>query len=256
MKRWSIQIVLIYGLLIFPVSGIHAQKPFQLQKEREIQLLSGGILSCAIGGYFYLNVPPPDYKTLNRNDLFGLDRFAIDLYCQDHDLASDILSDFAIGFPVLIAATSFHGQTLFDDMVMYLESVLFMQGVILLCKGVFRRPRPYSYDSEGPLSISVASSFVSGHTASAFNGAVFAGSVFRKRYPDSPWITPVWIVGLTAATATAVLRVTSGKHFPTDVLAGAAVGSFTGWLIPRLHDNKSKRFSITLTDRIGILYQF
>ena len=66
----------------------------------------------------------------------------------------------------------------------------------------------------------------------------------------------VYSIAVIPPVFTGLFRYKGMKHFPTDVLAGAAVGSFTGWLIPRLHDNKSKRFSITLTDRIGILYQF
>ena len=32
------------------------------------------------------------------------------------------------------------------------------------------------------------------------------------------------------------LRVRAGRHYPTDVLAGAALGTFIGWLVPRLHE--------------------
>jgi membrane-associated phospholipid phosphatase len=37
----------------------------------------------------------------------------------------------------------------------------------------------------------------------------------------------LWAGGTLLAAATGVFRVLSGNHFPTDVLAGAAVGSLT-----------------------------
>jgi membrane-associated phospholipid phosphatase len=37
------------------------------------------------------------------------------------------------------------------------------------------------------------------------------------------------------ALGVAALRVAAGKHFPTDVAAGAALGTGMGWLAARLH---------------------
>ena len=256
MKKCPVTLSMMIVCTLFLCMDIHAQESFQLRKSGEWRLLSGGLMACLIGGYFYLNVPPSDHQTIHEEDVFVLDRFAIDLSCTEHDLASDITEGFAIGLPVLLAGTSFKWKTIFEDMVMYSESVLFMQGITLFCKGVFRRPRPYAYRSAGSITVYGASSFISGHTAAAFNGAVFAGTVFQRRYPDSPWVVPVWIAGLSAATATAVFRVTSGSHFPTDVLTGAVVGSVTGWLIPHLHEMNNRRLTVLLGNRIGISYRF
>ena len=67
-------------------------------------------------------------------------------------------------------------------------------------------------------------SFYSGHASTAFATAVFTGIWFSETYPGSQWIPWVWAGSLSAATAVAVLRVAAGKHFPTDVIAGAAAG--------------------------------
>ena len=37
------------------------------------------------------------------------------------------------------------------------------------------------------------------------------------------------------AATTGALRVAAHKHFPTDVLAGAALGSAIGWFVPQLY---------------------
>jgi len=73
-------------------------------------------------------------------------------------------------------------------------------------------------------------SFWSGHSSLTFSLAVGAGTVASLRGDRSaPWILAA---GLTAATATAWLRIAGDKHYLTDVLTGAAIGSLAGWAIP------------------------
>ena len=46
-----------------------------------------------------------------------------------------------------------------------------------------------------------------------------------------------WLYGAAAIPPAVVgyYRVQAGKHFPTDVLTGAALGAVTGILVPELH---------------------
>ncbi|HET9555285.1 MAG TPA: phosphatase PAP2 family protein [Anaeromyxobacteraceae bacterium] len=75
-------------------------------------------------------------------------------------------------------------------------------------------------------------SFWSGHTAMAFSLAVGAGTVAHlRRDPGAPWVLGV---GLGAATVVGYLRIAGDKHYLTDVLVGAAVGSAAGWAVPWL----------------------
>ncbi len=75
-------------------------------------------------------------------------------------------------------------------------------------------------------------SFYSGHTNLAFALAVAAGTVASLHgYSLAPL---VWGVGLTVATATGVLRIAADKHYLTDVLTGAVVGSAFGFGLPYL----------------------
>ena len=237
MKR----LILSVSIVVFSLSSvqIHGDGGFDTTPKREALLLGGGICLCALAGYAYTRMCPPSPATLDENRIFFLDRFAVDLSVGGTALVSDLTCALCVGLPLACVAKSGCCRIVGEDMLMYVESVLFMAGLTGLSKAVFKRPRPYAYrmaaSSGGSLSKSAVRSFFSGHTASAFNGAVFAGTVFQRRYPDSPWVKPVWIVGMTAAVATAVFRVTSGNHFPTDVVGGALVGSFTGWLIPRIH---------------------
>lgn len=65
---------------------------------------------------------------------------------------------------------------------------------------------------------------------------VFMATVYGQMYPDSETKNWVWAGCLATAGVTGYLRYAAGYHFPSDILAGAALGAFTGWLVPQLHE--------------------
>ena len=79
----------------------------------------------------------------------------------------------------------------------------------------------------------------------AFASAVFLSTVHDAYHPGSASSPYIWAGSLLAAAAVGVMRIESGEHFPTDVIAGAAVGSAIGYLIPRVHRVDTGRFSLT-----------
>lgn len=96
-------------------------------------------------------------------------------------------------------------------------------GVLMqLIKRYFERPRPADLP---PLAQSLGSSFPSGHTLMAtalyLTFAVLACRVFRRRRERAAVFgIAVLVIALVGAT-----RVYLGVHHPSDVVAGAAVGS-------------------------------
>ena len=65
-------------------------------------------------------------------------------------------------------------------------------------------------------------SFPSGHTCAAFASASAWWRTLPRRW--------MGVVGVVMAVLMGFSRLYVGVHFPTDVLAGAAVGLFCGWL--------------------------
>jgi undecaprenyl-diphosphatase len=121
--------------------------------------------------------------------------------------------------------------------IMYAEAFFLTSGTKDLIKDAVRRNRPYTYFGAIPdgEDDDYHHSFPSGHTSFAFLGATFLSSTFYHEYPESSWKLPVIIGSYTLASGVAAMRIASGNHFLSDVLAGAAIGSLYGWLIPRLH---------------------
>ena len=94
------------------------------------------------------------------------------------------------------------------------------EGIALLGKATIHEQRPDQSDNN---------SFPSGHSALAFASA----TTMYKRYG--------WEVGVPAyalATLTASARVAARKHHWYDALAGAAIGSSSGWLFTDAFNNK------------------
>lgn len=141
------------------------------------------------------------------------------------------------------AARSRHMRGWAIDAVVLLETFAVTYAATNLVKFAVRRPRPYSYDADSEVGDPTANdarlSFFSGHSSLSFAMAAAYASLFAARHPRSRWVAPVWVIGMTLASTTAIARVAAGKHFWTDILVGAAVGSATGVAIPALHRRRT-----------------
>jgi membrane-associated phospholipid phosphatase len=76
-------------------------------------------------------------------------------------------------------------------------------------------------------------SFPSGHTTSAFAAAAAVSSETSRWWPETRWIIgPILYAG---ATLTGVSRMYNNRHWASDVLIGAGVGTFAGLKVVRYH---------------------
>ncbi len=128
------------------------------------------------------------------------------------------------------------------------QAFLLSAGAAYIVKTLGGRARPMSADDPylwtGPFSGNDA--FPSGHTARAFAVATVVSAYF----PDNFWVG-FGAYGL--ATLTASGRLLSGEHWPSDVLAGAALGYFVGRGVIYYHKKKKSKGNSTfqLEPRIG-----
>jgi membrane-associated phospholipid phosphatase len=128
-----------------------------------------------------------------------------------------------------------------QDGAVVLESVLVGSALQTLTAMAVRRPRPFLYGDAAPLSDRTnpngALSFFSGHTEASFAAVTSFWRALRRIEGGDTTLT--WIAfgaGLGLASLVAACRVGAGQHFPTDVLAGAVVGTSVGVLVPALHE--------------------
>jgi membrane-associated phospholipid phosphatase len=136
------------------------------------------------------------------------------------------------------------------DLAVMAEAVLLNGALNQVVKIAVARPRPLLYERElddarqrDPDSYV---SFYSAHTSSAFAVALAYAQTFAYRHPDSPYRFLVYAGAVLAGGAIAATRIAAGKHFPSDVLVGAAAGAAIGLAIPWLH-RKSERAHVSFS---------
>lgn len=135
---------------------------------------------------------------------------------------------FAAALPASALGTLVAGGD-FDETIRLGASVAGTVGVVFLAKNMFRRARPYNalpgvlQRTAIPEHDADPYSFPSGHSAVAFALATSTSLSYPRWYVVAP--AYAW------ATTTAVARVWFGVHYPTDILAGAAIGSGVAVLV-------------------------
>lgn len=120
------------------------------------------------------------------------------------------------------------------------EAVLVGTVIITVGKGVAGRARPYQ-SPDNPRNFKLNRgwkheeyrSFPSGHSVAGFAAASAVTAETSRFWPKSTWIVgPVMYggAGLIAAT-----RMYANKHWASDVLVGAAIGTFSGLKVVKYH---------------------
>jgi len=169
----------------------------------------------------------------------ALDVAARDALRWDKTSTAKTLSDFdAYGLTPLVSAGLVLAGTLeepstaalIDDLVPILESTMIARWASRSIKIAVGRERPDSHFLGVTDEANV--SFPSGHTASAMSVAISAAVVARMRgYRSEPYI---WAAGTLAALSAGYLRIAGDRHYLTDVLGGAAIGTAAGLTVPYL----------------------
>ncbi|MFA6085885.1 phosphatase PAP2 family protein [Mucilaginibacter sp.] len=104
------------------------------------------------------------------------------------------------------------------------SSTAISYGLTLLIKHIVKRPRPFVQNVKIiPVYRAGSTSFPSGHASSTFATATALSSAYPKWYVIAPAM--LW------AGSVSYSRMYLGVHYPTDVAAGAILGSGTALLL-------------------------
>jgi len=209
--------------------------PFALRLSVDVPVM---VASTVIGAGWLLGDelgPAACAPRCDRKRLNAFDRLAAGRYDEGFKLASDIT------VAAVLAASA--GLLLLElgtvELLIGAEAVLLSAALAVVTMFAVRRPRPFLYGQDAPLAErergKAALSFPSGHTTNAFAAVTALFSIWRAHRPGSA--APYWAlaIGGTLAAGVGVGRVLAGDHFPSDVLAGAMIGSAIGWAVPALH---------------------
>lgn len=223
----------------------HDESPYKLRLDVDVAVLvAGGVLWG--GTSFVGNTGAPtcggsNTPACNAGALNAFDRLAVGQSSQAARTAANVISFVPVAYLALdmFDVGPRHWKTYLTDLWVVAEALAWNGAIQDLVRRAVRRPRPFLYTpglypSERDGS-DAGFSFYSGHTSFAFALAVSCSYTFTLRHPHSRWRYVVWPALMAIASIEPVLRVYSGDHFPTDVIAGALVGSAVGLFFPAVH---------------------
>ncbi len=191
-----------------------------------------GILFLARQSVFSQNTDINLLKPINKNETSFKNKYL--------ELNASSTTVLGAGIPIGIALTGLvtNNKKLKKD-ALFIGAAWLVTGIVTqTTKRIVNRPRPfesYSFIVERD-DESGGFSFPSGHTSSAFCTATSVSLRYRKWYV----IGPSYLFACSVAWA----RMYQGVHYPSDVLAGALVGSGSAWVSYKIQnwlDNKHKK---------------
>lgn len=197
-----------------------------------------------------VQIAPKDCRWCDRNDdgsdaLNAFDKGARDAFVWSDTRLANGISD-ALGYAVsplasvgVTALVAGHAGRFGDapsNSLIIMETAFIAGTIAQLFKFTVGRERPFVHRlSERDKTLTAKPrdnnvSFFSAHANFSFAMAVASGTIASMRgYEGAPW---VWGSGLLLASTIAYLRVAADKHYMSDVLVGAAMGSFVGFAVP------------------------
>jgi membrane-associated phospholipid phosphatase len=198
-----------------------------------VAVVGGGVVA---GAGLLVKPPSASCAPCDPSTLTGLDRGVLAWHSATARGASDVLVVGVGGGAMLASVVGLPAARARGDVAVLANAVSWTTAATQWLKLTVHRPRPVLYGSDAAQAAGLADnreSFPSGHTSVAFAAATsYATLAVRQHLPHA---TRNAIMLYLGAAGVGALRVAGGRHFPTDVLAGAALGSVVGWATARLH---------------------
>jgi membrane-associated phospholipid phosphatase len=166
----------------------------------------------------------------------GLDQAAPHFFSPRYARTSDITFASA-GLLALYSISQKQSSERNKSGLLLVQNVWMTYNITQTAKILTLRARPYANEKGfSPQKKDDAYSFFSGHTS--LTTCMAASHYFQDRRLPAVDRKPAITLGLSAlAIGTGILRIKAGKHFPTDVLAGAILGTGVAYLNTRWHAN-------------------
>jgi len=264
--RWSlIAVVLLFAAsapaqTLEPVSPYPEPPPsraYQLRLELDLPIVL--IAGATASGFFFLDEAPGVHCVPNcdRSQVNALDRPAAGLHDPKWSTIGNVATAATMLVPAVVLVVDQGLRDGLNDELVIAESALVSSALQVLTSFSVARPRPRVYGSESSLEsrsdANAARSFYSGHVANTVAISVATLRTYQRlRKPVLGWT--LFGVGMAGSAFVGVTRVVAGSHFPTDVLAGAAVGAGLGLALPALHDSPVRMVPYASRENTGLMF--
>lgn len=172
------------------------------------------------------------------SDTFPGDRSVRDNYALSAAVSSDIGLSLVLANPVAAQFGLGIGKHSLNAGLVYTEALALNLALNSVTKVLVARPRPSTYrlrEAGAVPDLEWFVSFYSGHASTAFAAALSGSYLFAEGTNDREARYVFWATELGLAAATSTLRVRAGKHYYSDVVLGALIGTAVGVFVPLIH---------------------
>jgi membrane-associated phospholipid phosphatase len=243
LKIFHLLLLLSFNFSDHSLSQYKNTNPFNLDFNREVFIITTGSVAAVTAFAILENIKPftpEEIGLLDPSNVNSFDRGAIGPFTEDR--AGDALLYTAYLLPISFLAYGETKKDFLDLALIYGEVLLIQASITGIVKGTVQRTRPFAYDDETLMSNKTSTdariSFFSGHTSMTAAISFFTAKVFTEYIENNTAKILIWSGAVLLPAATALMRVNSHWHFPSDVMAGYAIGALVGYLIPELHKTK------------------
>jgi membrane-associated phospholipid phosphatase len=243
---------------LFSFHSLSAQHAYQLKANLDVPLITAGAIGTTTSLILKSNNAPltlEEIAELGLSDVPDLDQSALDNYSPAFKTASDAFLYASYTFPLLTLALPEIRDDPLTIGIMLGEALMFTETFTGIVKATVSRPRPFTYNPEVPEEIRAEQgnnhSYFSGHTSYAATFSFFTAKVIADNSDNRTVKTIAWTGAILWPAATGYFRYQAGRHFPTDVITGYAVGAAVGYLIPHLHKIRNKPQTVDKSVRLS-----
>ncbi len=221
---------------------------------RIVPAIDGPVLGIAAAGaavplFFESSLVHPPQSLGNPHDINFIDRTVVGNNSKTYATISHVSVALAIITPLALDLKDQGWNKVFgEDFMVYAQVLAVNSAVSNIARYSVQRPRPDVY-SPGANTTDPGEylSFYSGHVASTVAALSAASMTYGYRYGNTWW---PWAITFAAGTAEAAERSMAGRHYYSDDLVGAIVGTALGISIPILHRRK-KTSQVTIIPSTG-----
>ena len=239
------KIQLLFLILLFPL--FLNSYIFEVDKFESLIFISSVLAVDLSNNYFdrqLIEAPTEsELSTFNQDDVPFFDRVAFQPFSSTLKDFSDYTAYITLGSAILFFYES-DKEVLLNNLIVFGEIMVTQSAVAKWTKTITHRYRPFVYDeavlNDKKKTRNAQHSFYSMHSSTVFAAAMCGYYYYFQKHGNNIFIGSL-LFG--SASATAILRVASAQHFPSDVIVGAIVGSGISYVICKYHHNKKLNLS-------------
>lgn len=179
-----------------------------------------GVLVSGTAGLTLVDQPIADLFQSHKNSTENyISRNILEHFGAEHS--------FIVMSGIFVYGALKHDDRCISTALLALESFTLASLMTRIPKTLVGRQRPDNWEGNGPYEINgpfTGNSFPSGHTTASFAVA----SVLATQFRESKWIP---VAAYSVASLVGLSRMYDNKHWLSDVVAGAAIGTLVGNLV-------------------------